>query len=559
MAELKEITVPDIGDFDAVEVIEVLVAPGDTVNAEDSLITVESDKASMEIPSPDSGVIKEVKVKVGDKVSQGSVMALMEPAGNAAAKPAEKPPAAQAPVQPQATQTPPAAPPPSPKHETAAPAPASAGGEDKQIRVPDIGDFDAIPVIEVLVAPGDRVNPEDPLITLESDKATMEIPSPEGGVVKELLVNVGDKVSQNTPILVMTTTGTAAAPAQPPAATPPKVPESKPVPSASPAPAGQLDNGQRPAPLPPVNEAGFNKAHASPAVRKFARELGADIGRIRGTGPKGRIQKEDVQTYIKQILTSGGATAGTAGGLQVAELPEVDFAAFGEIETQPLSKINKLTGKYVHRSWVHIPHVTQFDEADITELEAFRKQLSAEYKDKGVKITLIAFLLKAAVAALREFPRFNASLDDNGENLILKKYFHIGVAVDTPDGLVVPVIRDVDKKGIIELAGEIVDIAKRAREKKIKPSEMQGGCFTISSLGGIGGTAFTPIINQREVAILGVSRSSMKPVYEDGQFVPRLMLPLSLSYDHRVVDGVLGAKFANYLSQVLSDVKRLLL
>jgi pyruvate dehydrogenase E2 component (dihydrolipoamide acetyltransferase) len=556
MAELKEITVPDIGDFDAVEVIEVLVAPGDTVNAEDSLITVESDKASMEIPSPDSGVIKEVKVKVGDKISQGSVMALIEPAGNAA-KPAEQPPAPQAPAQPQTAQTPPAAPP-TPKRETAAPS-APAAGEDKQIRVPDIGDFDAIPVIEVLVSPGDRVNPEDPLITLESDKATMEIPSPEAGVVKELLVNVGDKVSQNTPILVMTVTGAAPESSQP-AATPdkPKAPESQPTPSAGPA-AGQPDDGQRPAPLPPINETGFNKAHASPAVRKFARELGADIGHIQGTGPKGRIQKEDVQNYIKRILASGAPAAVAAGGLQIAELPEVDFAAFGDIETQPLSKINKLTGKYTHRSWVQIPHVTQFDEADITELEAFRRQLSAEYKDKGVKITLIAFLLKAAVAALREFPRFNASLDNNGENLVLNKYFHIGVAVDTPDGLVVPVIRDVNKKGIIELAGEIVDIAKRAREKKIKPGEMQGGCFTVSSLGGIGGTAFTPIINQREVAILGVSRSSMKPVYEDGQFIPRLILPLSLSYDHRVVDGVLGAKFTNYLSQVLSDVKRLLL
>ncbi|HEX7027895.1 MAG TPA: dihydrolipoyllysine-residue acetyltransferase [Gammaproteobacteria bacterium] len=558
MADLKEITVPDIGDFDAVEVIEVLIAPGDSVNAEDSLITVESDKASMEIPSPESGVIREVKVKVGDKISQGSVIVLMEPAGNAAAPQPEQKTATAKTPEPAPQKTKPEAAPSAtvePKKPEAAPS-APAASEDKQVRVPDIGDFDSIPVIEVLVSPGDKVSPEDPLITLESDKATMEIPSPGAGTIKELLVKVGDKVSKETPILVMTTAG-APAPIQSSQA----APETRPQPESKPAPsATQTDDGQRPAPLPPVNETGFGKAHASPAVRKFARELGADIGRIQGTGPKGRIQKEDVQAYIKRILTSGaGASAGAAGGLQVAELPEVDFAAFGDIETQPLSKINKLTGKYTHRSWVQIPHVTQFDEADITELEAFRKQLSAEYKDKGVKITLIAFLLKAVVAAMREYPRFNSSLDSSGENLILKKYFHIGVAVDTPDGLVVPVIRDVDQKGIVELAGEIVDIAKRAREKKIKPSEMQGGCFTISSLGGVGGTAFTPIINQREVAILGVSRSSMKPVYEDGQFIPRLMLPLSLSYDHRVIDGVMGARFTNYLSQVLSDVKRLLL
>lgn len=547
MAQLKEITVPDIGDFDAVEVIEVLIAPGDTINAEDSLITVESDKASMEIPSPENGIVKEVKVKVGDKISQGNVMVLIEPAGKASA-----------PAQPEKKASVEKTPEPAPKETKAASAePTAPKSEDKQVRVPDIGDFDSIPVIEILVSPGDRVNAEDPLITLESDKATMEIPSPEAGIVKELLVKVGDKVSQNAPILVMTTSG--AAPAEPQQTTQMQQSETRQVTESKPAPVTQPDDGQRPAPLPPVNETGFSKAHASPAVRKFARELGADISRIQGTGPKGRIQKEDVQAYIKRILTTVGTAGAATGGLQVAELPEVDFSAFGEIETQPLSKINKLTGKYVHRSWVHIPHVTQFDEADITELEAFRKQLAAEYKDKGIKVTIIAFLLKAAVAALREFPRFNSSLDNNGENLILKKYFHIGVAVDTPDGLVVPVIRDVDKKGIIELAGEIVDIAKRAREKKIKPSEMQGGCFTISSLGGIGGTAFTPIINQREVAILGVSRSSMKPVYKDGQFVPRLMLPLSLSYDHRVVDGVMGAQFTTYLSQVLSDVKRLLL
>jgi pyruvate dehydrogenase E2 component (dihydrolipoamide acetyltransferase) len=555
MADLKQITVPDIGDFDSVEVIEVLVKPGDSINKEDSLITVESDKASMEIPSPDAGTVKELKVKVGDKIAKGGVILMLEAA--AAEKPAAKaeaPPAAEKPVAAPAKPAAPAAKEPESKQQA-----ATTGGisEDKQVLVPDIGDFDAIPVLEVLVKPGDKVNAEDPLITLESDKATMEIPAPYAGTVKQLLVKVGDKVGKDAPILILTTESAAPssdAKAEPKQETPKPAQTEAAKPSAT---SEVQNNGQRPAPLPPVAEGGFRKAHASPSVRKFARELGADLSRIAGSGPKGRILKTDVQNYIKQALASGAGTGG--GGLQVAELPNVDFSSFGEIETQPLSKINKLTGKFLHRSWVYIPHVTQFDEADITELEVFRKQMAAEYKDKGIKITIIAFLLKAAVAALREYPRFNASLDNSGENLILKKYFHIGVAVDTPDGLVVPVIRDVDKKGMVELAQEITEIAARAREKKIKPSEMQGACFTISSLGGIGGTAFTPIVNLPEVAILGVSRSSMKPVYDGKQFQPKLMLPLSLSYDHRVIDGVAAARFTTYLAQALSDVRRLLL
>jgi pyruvate dehydrogenase E2 component (dihydrolipoamide acetyltransferase) len=427
----------------------------------------------------------------------------------------------------------------------------------KSITVPDIGDFKGVGIIEILVKPGDTVSKEQSLLTLESDKASIEVPSPEAGVIKELKVKIGDKVSQGDVIMTIDAIATAAET---------KKAESKATAAAAPKAAPQAARPASAAPrsapaasaitttLPPINEGHFGKAHASPSIRKFARELGADLGRIGGTGPKGRILREDILNYVKRIL-SGAATAGGMPG--VSPPPKVDFAAFGQIETQPLSNINKLTGKYLHSSWFHIPHVTQFDEADITELEALRKKMSAEYQDKGVKITLVAFLVKAAVAGLKEFPRFNASLDPAGENLVLKKYFHIGVAVDTPDGLTVPVIRDADRKTLPELATEIADLATRARQKKIRPNELQGGCFTISSLGGVGGTAFTPIVNQPEVAILGVSRSSMKPVYQNNAFVPRLMLPLSLSYDHRVIDGVAAAKFTTFLNQILADAKRL--
>jgi pyruvate dehydrogenase E2 component (dihydrolipoamide acetyltransferase) len=427
------------------------------------------------------------------------------------------------------------------------------------VKVPDIGDFKSVGIIEVLVKPGDTVSKEQSLITLESDKASIEIPAPEAGVIKELKVKVGDKVSQGDLILMLEAAGGAeskkTAPAtQAPAASKaaPQAPRATPA-STAVAPAPR--QAAAPATLPAINETSFGKAHASPSIRKFARELGADVGRIQGTGPKGRILREDILNYVKRIL-SGAASVG--GGMPgVAPPPKVDFAAFGQIETQPLSNINKLTGKYLHSSWFHIPHVTQFDEADITELEVLRKKMSAELQDKGVKITLLAFLVKAAVAGLKEFPRFNASLDSSGENLVLKKYFHIGVAVDTPDGLTVPVVRDADKKSIAEIAAEVSDVATRARQKKIRPNELQGGCFTISSLGGVGGTAFTPIVNQPEVAILGVSRSSIKPVYDGKQFQPKLMLPLSLSYDHRVIDGVLAARFTTFLNQLLADAKRL--
>jgi pyruvate dehydrogenase E2 component (dihydrolipoamide acetyltransferase) len=434
----------------------------------------------------------------------------------------------------------------------------------KDILVPDIGDFEGVEVIEILVAPGDSIKLEDPLISLESDKAAMEIPSPASGVVKEIKLKVGDKVSQGDLILTVETSDAAAeAPAEKPAeapATPAPVatetaaPEKTDTAATKAAPPAAA---VRPPPVAPVNidEAGFKLAHASPSVRKFARELGADLGRMTGTGNKGRILKDDVKTFVKKIMTSGS----TGGGINVTPMPEIDFTQFGPIDTQPLSRINKLTGQVLHRNWVTVPHVTQFDEADITELENFRKQLNAEHKGEGARVTVLAFLMKALVSALKEYPRFNSSLDATGENLIMKKYVHIGVAMDTPAGLVVPVIRDCDRKSLIELANEVVETSVRARDKKLSPADMQGGCISISSLGGIGGTAFTPIVNSPEVAILGVSRASMKPVYINGEFVPRLILPLSLSYDHRVIDGADGARFTSFLNKVLSDTRRLLL
>jgi pyruvate dehydrogenase E2 component (dihydrolipoamide acetyltransferase) len=430
----------------------------------------------------------------------------------------------------------------------------------KDILVPDIGDFEGVEVIEILVSPGDSINVEDPLVSLESDKAAMEIPAPQAGTIKEVKVSIGDKVSEGDLLVTMEASEGEAAPAakeqepEAPAEEAPAPAEPKAAPAPPPAAPAPED---RPPPIAPapVDESGFRKAHASPSVRKFARELGADIGQITGSGNKGRILKEDVTAFVKKIMTSGGA----AGGLGVAPMPEIDFSQFGAIETQPLTKINKLTGQFLHRNWVTVPHVTQFDEADITELEKFRKQLNEEHKNEGIRVTVLAFLMKALVSALKEYPRFNSSLDSTGENLILKKYIHIGVAVDTPDGLVVPVIRDCDRKSLIELANELIEISGRARDKKLSPADMSGGCISISSLGGIGGTAFTPIVNAPEVAILGVSRAQMKPVYKDGEFEPRLILPLSLSYDHRVIDGADGARFTAFLSKVLSDTRRLLL
>ena len=488
-----------------------------------------------------------MRLKVGDKVSRGNPILVLAESGAApkAAATAPKPPSAPAPA-PAA-----AAPKPAP-----APAPAIAaaatGGEAMTVKVPDIGEFKDIEVIEVLVKPGDSVAKEQSLITLESDKATMEIPSPAAGVVQDIRLKTGDKVSEGAAILVLKTGHAAqAAPAAAAAA---------PVPAAPVAPVAAAAV-RPPVPAEP-QEATLIKPHASPSVRKFARELGVDLGRVRGGGPKGRILHADVQAFVKTVLAAVPAAApaarGGAASFNLPAWPEVDFAKFGPVELKPLTRLQKLSGPNLHRNWVSIPHVTQFDEADITDLEAFRKSNTADTEKQGFKLTMLAFMIKACVTALRQHPNFNSSLDRAGENLVLKKYYNIGVAVDTPDGLVVPVVRDADRKGVFDVAQELSNISKLAREKKLKPGDMQGGTFSISSLGGIGGTAFTPIINAPEVAILGVSRSRMAPVWRDDAFVPRLMLPLSLSYDHRVIDGAAAARFTTWLAKTLAEVEPLL-
>ncbi|SDB18435.1 pyruvate dehydrogenase E2 component (dihydrolipoamide acetyltransferase) [Pseudidiomarina indica] len=559
MAELHEVKAPDVGG-DEVEIIEVLVSQGDEVAVEDSLITVETDKATMDIPAPISGVVAELKVKVGDKIKEGDLIALFE-----AAAPAEE----AAPAAPAASEEPAPAPAEAEAEpETAAPAtdvaaaPAATVSETIEVTVPDIGTDSEVDVIEVLVSVGDEIEAEAGLITLETDKATMDVPSPAAGVVESVAVKVGDKVGQGALVITLTTQATAPAAATAPA----------------PAASTETNTVSEPAPVeaprkPPVPDHPLDKkekvdglAYASPAVRRLANEFGVDLLQVTGTGRKQRILKEDVQEYVKYELSRPKATAAAgvaqgAGGLQVIAQPKVDFSKFGEVEEVALTRIQKISGPNLHRNWVTIPHVTQFDEADITEMEAFRKQeneLQAKKKD-GVKITPLVFIMKAAAKALREFPVFNSSLSEDGEHLIMKKYVHIGIAVDTPNGLVVPVIRDVDTKGIYELSEELVEISTKARDGKLKATDMQGGCFSISSLGGIGGTAFTPIVNAPEVAILGVSRSEMKPQWNGSEFVPRLMLPLSLSYDHRVIDGALAARFSVYLSAVLSDIRKLIL
>jgi len=550
MSQAIEIKVPDIGDYDAVPVIEVHVKPGDTINAEDALVTLESDKATMDVPSPQAGTVKEVRIKVGDNVSEGSVLVMLEPAGAAAAAPA--PAAAAAAPAPVA-----AAPAPAPAPAAPAPAAAPAGGGTVEVKVPDIGDYDAVPVIEIHVKVGDQINAEDALVTLESDKATMDVPSPQAGTVKEIKVKVGDNVAEGTLILILEASGGAAAAVAAPAAPAPAAAAPAPV-AAAPAPVAA------PAAAPAVQGVSGKAAHASPSVRKFARELGVDVGRVPGTGPKGRITQEDVQNYVKGVMSgqtaapsAPAAAAGTGAGLDLLPWPKVDFTRFGEVESKPLSRIKKISGANLHRNWVMIPHVTNCDEADITDLEAFRVQLNKENEKAGIKVTMLAFMIKATVAALKKFPNFNASLD--GDNLVLKKYFNIGFAADTPNGLVVPVIKDADKKGVFQISQEMGELAKLARDGKLKPDQMQGGCFSISSLGGIGGTYFTPIINAPEVAIMGVCKSYMKPVWDGKQFAPRLTLPLSLSWDHRVIDGAEAARFNTYFAQLLADFRRILL
>jgi pyruvate dehydrogenase E2 component (dihydrolipoamide acetyltransferase) len=532
---LVEVKVPDIGDFKEVAVIELLVKVGDTIAAEQSLITVESDKASMEIPSSHAGVVKELKVKVGDKVSEGSLLLMVEAAGAAA---------------------------PSPQ-----PSPAPRGGEgggSVTVVVPDIGDFKDVAVIEVFVKPGDTVKVEQSLITVESDKASMEIPSSHAGVVKSVSVKVGDKVNQGTALLVLEGAGAAPSPQPSPA----KAGEGA---APSPAPrerAGGEGSAAAPIPAHEPSAAKGSLPHASPSIRKLARELGVPMAEVKGSGPKGRITQMDVQSFVKGVMAgdtqtaaqkakapSGAAAGGAFPGL--LPWPNVDFAKFGPIERKDLSRIKKISGANLHRNWVVIPHVTNHDDADITELEAFRVQLNKENEKSGVKVTMLGFLIKAAVAALKKFPEFNASLD--GEQIVLKQYFHIGFAADTPNGLVVPVIKDADKKGVLAISKEMSELAAKAREGKLGPADMSGGCFSISSLGGIGGRYFTPIINAPEVSILGVCKSSMEPRWDGKAFVPRLMLPLSLSWDHRVIDGAAAARFNAYFASILADFRRVLL
>jgi pyruvate dehydrogenase E2 component (dihydrolipoamide acetyltransferase) len=558
VASPTQVAVPDLGDFRSVEVVDVLVKAGDVVELETPLITLETEKATMDVPSTAAGRIAHVLVRKGDRVSTGTVVVELDAGAPAAA--------AGAPVAGERDGTPPR--------------------QDAEVRVPDLGTFKDVAIIDVLVQVGDEVAVDAPLISLESDKAAMDVPSPVAGTVTAVHVQRGGKV--NTGSLVATVRaagGPAAAPAAP-AAAPTRTPAATPASTTAPTAAGvaaaapaappaaaspsraaatTAPTAAREAPvrreavpgLAPVEEAGFARAHAGPSVRRLARELGVDLARVKGSGVKGRIAPEDLKAWVKRALADGQAPT-TAGGGALPRVPEVDFAKFGPVEVQPLTRIQRISGPRLHASWVNLPHVTQFDEADITELEQTRVRLKQKALDEGIKLTPLAFILRAVAKTLRQFPRFNASLDAAGENLVFKQYLHLGFAADTPNGLVVPVVRDADRKDVYELARELGALSEKARTGKLTAAEMQGGCFTVSSLGGIGGTAFTPIINAPEVAILGISRSQTKPVYIDGEFLPRLMLPLSLSYDHRVIDGADAARFTTALAQCLADVRVLL-
>jgi pyruvate dehydrogenase E2 component (dihydrolipoamide acetyltransferase) len=566
---LVEVKVPDIGDFKEVEIIELLVKPGDTVKAEQSLITVESDKASMEIPSSHAGVVKELKVKVGDKVAEGSLVLMIETAGAAAAAPAAVSVAAPAAVPAEAASAP----------VPAAPAPAgaaSAGPVD--VLVPDIGDFDEVTVIEVMVQAGDTIKVEQSLITVESDKASMEIPSSHAGIVSDVKVTVGDKVRKGSLVAVVQASGAAVAAAGSAASpvAPAAAAASAPVAAAASAPAPASEKALPTAALP-AHEPSAPKGvlpHASPTIRKLARELGVPLDEVKGSGPKGRITQTDVQGFVKGVMAGATQTrtqAANAPAAAAATGPNFAKSTFGQasrpgkvapVERRDMSRIKKISGANLHRNWVLIPHVTNHDDADITDLEAFRVATNKENERlgkeaAGVKVTMLAFLIKACVSALKKFPEFNASID--GDQIVFKQYFHIGFAADTPNGLMVPVIKDADKKGIFQISQEMGELAKKARDGKLSPAEMSGGCFSISSLGGIGGRYFTPIINAPEVAILGVCKSGMAPVWDGKAFQPRLMLPLSLSWDHRVIDGAAAARFNAYLGQILSDFRRVLL
>ena len=562
MSQLIDVKVPDIGDFSDVPVIELFVKVGDTIAVDDAIATLESDKATMDVPSSHAGVVKEILIAVGDKVAEGSLLIRVEAAG--AQAPAAPVGAASAAKDEVATG----------EAEVAADAAPTTGstapGSIIEVTVPDIGDFSDVPVIELFVKPGDTIAVDDAIATLESDKATMDVPSSHAGVVKEVLVAIGDKVSQGS---IMIKLEAAGAPAQAPAA---------PVGAAS-AAKTEVATGKAefaahaahaapttgssaapPAAAPTPMKIG-GKVHASPSVRAYARELGVDLAQVKASGPKNRILKEDVKAFVKGAMNSGvvpGKTAaasgsGLGGGMDLLPWPKVDFAKFGEIEVKPLSRIKKISGQNLARNWVMIPAVTYHEDADITDLEAFRVQMNKEYEKSGKKLTMLAFIIKASVRALQEFPEFNTSLD--GDNLVHKKYFNIAFAADTPNGLVVPVVKNADTKSVFEIAAETGALAKKARDGKLGPAEMSGACFTISSLGGIGGTYFSPIVNAPEVAILGVNKSVMKPVWDGKQFVPRLTLPMSLTADHRVIDGALATRFNVYLAQLLADFRRVML
>ena len=543
MSTIKEIKVPNIGDFGDVEIIEILVKPSDLLKAEDPLITLESDKATIDVPCPEDGRVDELLVKVGDHVSEGTSILTLQSAGASQSSVKE---AAEDSVPPVAASS-----------SDPAPVLAKAASASVEVIVPDIGDFQDVEIIEIFVKPGDTVKVEDPLITLESDKATMEVPSSDAGTVETILVKVGDRISTGTAVVRLGTSGRGAVPSAPAASNP----EVGKVDSA-PVDPTQVPAASLAAEPSKIDEVAFRKAHASPSIRKFARELGVDLSKLSGSGRKNRIIKEDVQNYVKQAVTkteSGTTAVLAASGGGIPMMPEVDFSKFGEIETQDLPRIKKISGKNLHRVWLNIPAVTHHDEVDITNLENFRKELKEEAAKQGVRITLLAFIMKALVGNLKQFPAFNSSLTPNGERLILKKYFHIGIAVDTPNGLVVPVIRDVDQKSVYDIAHDLGEMSVKARDGKLKSQDMQGGSMTISSLGGIGGTAFTPLVNAPEVAILGLTRSRMQPVWDGKVFVPRLMQPVDVSYDHRVIDGAEAARFVASLGKYLTDIRRVLL
>jgi len=532
-SQIMPVTVPDLGGDSDVEVIEILVAEGDEISKDDGLVTLESDKAAMDVPSPAAGKVKVIKLKVGDKVNEGTLILELETsgeAGTASAAPAEEKPAAKAEV----------------------PAPAASGQPELMaVKVPDLGGESDVEIIEILVSEGDKVSKEGGLITLESDKAAMDVPSPADGKVKSIKVKVGDKVSEGSHIIDLETEGAAPAPVSQTPASPKPTAAATPTPEpakTAPALAARTDTG---------SSAGAD-VYAGPAVRKMARELGVNLTKVSGTGSRGRIVKEDVDAYVKGILQGGGA-AQAAGGASLPGIPDVDFSQFGEIEEVEMSKLHRVTAQNMQRNWLNVPHVTQFDEADVTELEEFRAEQKALAEKKGIKLTPLPFIVKACARALQEHPQFNVSLHSSGTKIIQKKYVHIGVAVATPAGLMVPVVKNVDRKTIWEIAADIAELGAKAKDRKLTKDDMQGACFTVSSLGNLGGTAFTPIVNAPEVAILGVSKASIKPVYINNEFVPRTMLPFALSYDHRAVNGVDGGMFCNTLATFLNDIRLLAL